>query len=1013
MSTDNEKKGTNEIVNVRKEVDEVLSGKRFILMGKIEKIRASGEKAPYDFLLLTSDNKKHCCFLTPLTIFESDTYTEGANVLVVATRIKPEKIHAIMVDKLSEEAFRKTFADVRAFNKSLESIESSKKSSKALSEKGHKKLPDVFYKLPKNVQNSILNQLSSSDTFEENESLKYLDDSNIYELKYKLCKNTYPPRTQKRIEALLQGHGGANGRERLHCIMNINTGYDPEKVSADEMVKQLNKVVCGHTAVMSEIEMAVNTANRTGRGVKLLLIGPSGTGKSKFAVELGKIRKKPVSVINCSMLTSVLDVAGCDNSYSDSSLGAFGQEFYENRTTDITMIWDEFDNVTHENNKDGDPDTVFNDMLSDKAIYYDKYLEADFNVKNTWIIACCNDESKIAPRILNRFTKIYINDYSDEEKFVIAKSYMLPELYEEYSFDASEIFDDSTIKYVVENFGIKYGCRDIKACLRKLLIRAIDEERNISGEPFTCEEIDIILDKENLLNDPVAVCKLHKNSFSETDQMIIEKIISVINSPDKRDGSMEIAQTKLKTIADIYKNTVTPPSFDYNSFIDKVRSEISGRDELISAFARMMNYHERTGKIKNLLVIGPPGTGKTSTFTVMSKAVGWRFNKLSLNGVSKSDFLKGTGSFVHGGCPSEITKSLAVMGDNCILMLDEIDKIDRTQDTSVASALLDFLDSKVFMDNYLGVHIDCKKVFVVATANNEAAIAPELLDRFEVIRIDGYTKSEKKHIFKEHMLPRMLEEYKVSAEDYAFTDEAVDFLISNYSSTAGARELDTFAQKIIGEVTMKNNHYEIGIDDIREIIGKPPIVRKKGSIHNPGVVNGLSVNSYSGLGSLFEIQTVKSKTDRALGMAQECLKESHEIAHTVAGMMNGKCEENCYTTLYGDGYTKKDGPSAGVATVVSMISAETGIAVPSSYAFTGEISLMGTVHAVGGVEAKLEAAQEAGCTTVFIPQENYDYMGKETFDKFSLNVVPVSHINEVVNELFTAKETTKIKGLAV
>ncbi|MGN0533226.1 MAG: AAA family ATPase [Eubacterium sp.] len=865
-----------------------------------------------------------------------------------------------------------------------------------------------FHMLPKAVKNNILGQMSSAETFDKYKSAEHISDMKLLKLKYKLCKNTYPPKTQSRIEALLAGCEGSDSGKLLNYIMNINTAYTPEKVSADEMVKQLDKVVYGHDAAKREIAMAVSSAIRSGKGVRLLLIGPNGTAKTRLIQAIGNARKKPLHIINLSNISSILDLAGCDKTYSESAPGTLWDGFYSLGSTDITLGLDEIDCTVHSNNKDGDPDSVLSEMLSCQA-FTDKYLDAQFSVRSTWIIAAAVDESKISPKILNRFQKIYINDYSKEDQFVIAKSYMLPELYEEYSFDASEVFDDSTIKYVVENYGIKSGCSDIEAYLRKLLTKAVDECRVV---PFSFEEIDTILDRENLMNDPIAVYRFHKDAFSKTDQKIIEKSISTINSPDKHDGSMEVAQTKLQYIADIYKNTVTPPPFDYNSFIDKVKSKISGRDELISAFARMMNYHERTGKIKNILLVGPPGTGKTSTLTVMSNAVGWRFNKISLNGVSKSDFLKGTGSFVHWGCPSEITKSLSVMGDTCVLILDEIDKIDRTQDNSVASALLDFLDSKIFMDNYLGVHINCNRVLVVATANNQAAIAPELLDRFEVIRIDGYTKSEKKKIFKEIMLPRMLKEYRVSAEDYAFTDEAVDFLISNYSSTAGARELDTFAQKIIGEVTMKNSHYEIGIDDIREIIGKPPIVRQKGITNKPGIVNGLSVNS-CGLGSLFEIQTVISKTDKVLGMAQECLKESHDIAHTVAGMINSDCEDHCYTTLYGDGYTKKDGPSAGVATVVSIISAEAGIAVPSSYAFTGEISLMGTVHAVGGVEAKLEAAQEAGCKTAFIPQENYDYMGKETFDKFSLKVVPVSHINQVIDQLFTSKETTKIKGLAV
>lgn len=1014
MNTNN-KDIMNEIIDDTKANNDVLGAKRFVLKGKITQIRKDDEKAPYDFLLATEDGKKLCCFLISKTMYDASVYAEGTEVCVLAARIRTGKIHVIIIDKFSEKIFNEMNDYIKKFNERLANVdfksESPKEEKKVSSAPAPKKLPAQFYKLPKDIQANIAAQLMS-ETFEIYKSVKYITDPEAYKLKYTLCKNTYPPKTQGRIEMLMSARGGSKSSNRLHYIMNINTGYVPEKVSSDDILKSLDKVIYGHTAAKQEIASAINSATITGKGLKLLLIGPCGTGKSELAAAIGAARKKPYSIINCSSVTSIVDAAGCDSVYDNSTPGIIGEEFYKAGTTDMTMVLDEYDNLTHENRKDGDPDSVFNDMFSEKGIYSDSYLEADFNCSNTFFIACCNDESKIAPRILNRFTKIYVSDYSAEEKFTIAKSYILPKLFKEYAWNMNnDVFDDDTIRYVIENFSVKSGCRDIKNYLRKLLIKAINENRDVTGKHFSCDEIDVALDKKNLLNDPVAVYSLNKNNFSKTDQKLIEKNISVINSPDKFDGSMELAQKQLDYISDIYKHRINPPSFNYDAFIKEVDSKISGRAELKSAFARMMNYFERTGKTKNLLVIGPPGTGKTETFTAMAKAVGWPFNKISLNGVSKSEFLKGTPSFTHSGSPSEITKSLSVMGDTCILMLDEIDKIDRSQDTSVASALLDFLDSKIFKDNYLGVHIDCKKVLVVATANNENAIAPELLDRFEVIRINGYTKNEKKSIFTNYMLPRMLDDYKVSSTDYNFTDAAVDFLITKYSSTAGARELDTFAQKIVGEITMKHQKYVIDVPDIIDIIGKPPIERRKlGVCNTPGVVNGLSVNSYSGLGSLFEIQTVKSKTDKTLGMAQECLRESHQIAHTVAGMLNDNCADNCYTSLYGDGATRKDGPSAGVATTVSIISAEKGMPVPSDYAFTGEINLMGYIHAVGGVEAKIEAAQEAGCTHVFIPKDNYDYIGEDNFEKYDITVIPVSHINEVVEAVFHNK--TKNKRMA-
>ena len=394
------------------------------------------------------------------------------------------------------------------------------------------------------------------------------------------------------------------------------------------------------------------------------------------------------------------------------------------------------------------------------------------------------------------------------------------------------------------------------------------------------------------------------------------------------------------------------------------------------------------GKAPILCFVGPPGVGKTSLGQSIARATGRKFVRVSLGGVHDEAEIRGHRRTYIGALPGNIVHALRKAGArDCVMMLDEIDKLGAGFQGDPASALLEVLDPEqngTFRDNYLGVPFDLSSVLFIATANMMDTVPGPLRDRMEVIELSGYTEEEKLQIARRYLVQRQLEANGVSAEQCAISDEAIRRIIHDYTREAGVRSLERTIGSVFRHAAMRIAEeqvarVEIGPEDLPAILGAPRFeseMAMRTSI--PGVATGLAWTPVGGDILFIEATRIPGGGRLILtGQLGDVMKESAQAALSLVksrarsfGIDEALFEKSDIHIHVPAGAIPKDGPSAGVAMTMALVSLLTGKPTRSDTAMTGEISLRGLVLPVGGIKEKVTAASRAGITTVLLPSRN-------------------------------------------
>ena len=441
-----------------------------------------------------------------------------------------------------------------------------------------------------------------------------------------------------------------------------------------------------------------------------------------------------------------------------------------------------------------------------------------------------------------------------------------------------------------------------------------------------------------------------------------------------------------------------------------------GLEKVKERIVEYLAVQARSTKLKGpiLCLVGPPGVGKTSLGRSVAKATGREFIRISLGGVRDESEIRGHRRTYIGSMPGKIIQSLKkAKTNNPLILLDEIDKMGQDFRGDPASALLEVLDpeqNSTFVDHYLEVEYDLSNVMFITTANSYNMPGP-LMDRMEIIPLAGYTEDEKREIARQHLLPKQIAANGLKKGEFAVDDAALTHVIRYYTREAGVRSLEReiakLARKAVTEI-LKGKTKSVSVDTakVEEYLG---VQRHRYGLaeleDQVGVVTGLAWTSVGG--DLLHIEALKlpgkgrMKTTGKLG---DVMKESIDAAASYVrsispqiGVKPPKFETMDIHVHVPDGATPKDGPSAGLAMVTSIVSVLTGIPVRKDIAMTGEVSLRGNAMPIGGLKEKLLAALRGGIKTVLIPEENAKDLAEIPDNvKEGLTIIPVSHVREVL-----------------
>ena len=457
-----------------------------------------------------------------------------------------------------------------------------------------------------------------------------------------------------------------------------------------------------------------------------------------------------------------------------------------------------------------------------------------------------------------------------------------------------------------------------------------------------------------------------------------------------------------------------------------------GLDKVKERIIEFLAVQKRIEKLKGpiLCLVGPPGVGKTSLGKSIARATGRKFVRISLGGIRDEAEIRGHRRTYIGSLPGKIIQMMKKAGTkNPLFLLDEIDKVGSDYRGDPSSALLEALDpeqNKQFNDHYLEVDYDLSDVMFVTTANT-LNILPPLLDRMEIIRIPGYTEDEKANIAQKFLIPKQSTDNGLKKDEWKISPEVIKKIIRDYTRESGVRNLEREISKIARKIVKKlDSKEEVNNDLLEKDISGFLGVKKYNfgeieSENKVGVTTGLAWTEVGG--EILKIESVnmpgKGKM-QITGKLGEVMQESVKAAKSYVrskslefGIIPPLFEKKDFHIHVPEGATPKDGPSAGIAIVTSIISSITGIPVNKDIAMTGEVTLRGNVLQIGGLKEKLLAAHRAGIKKVLIPADNQkDLIEIPEVIRKSIQIISVKTVDEVLKHALT-KELKPVKWVEI
>ena len=656
----------------------------------------------------------------------------------------------------------------------------------------------------------------------------------------------------------------------------------------------------------------------------------------------------------------------------------------------------------------------------------DKIPEVDV-ITNDSIIRAVVEKLNNLPNVLSLLNKSTLN-LVNKVKNAAELCYILASNLQASTEEKQSILECNNINTLMEKIVLLLSGEQTKAQIEENIANSVRESTEKSQKEYFLREKLKAIKKElgettDGNNSPESILeKVENNPYPEN---IKKKVKSELNKFDMMpQGSLEAAliQSYLDVLLSIPWWEKTEDDEDLNHVEAILNEDHYGLENPKKRIIEYLAIKKLTGNLKSpiLCFYGPPGTGKTSLGKSIARALGRKFFKASLGGISDEAEIRGHRRTYVGSLPGRIIQGMRKAGvTNPVFLLDEVDKLASSYKGDPASALLEVLDpeqNNQFNDNYVEEPYDLSDVLFICTANYLENIPGPLRDRLELIQLSSYTEIEKMHIVKEHLIKKQIAINGLKEEQVEFDDEAIKFIIRSYTREAGVRELERKIASCLRKVAVnfvKDPNIGktlINEDKVREFLGTP-IFEDSHKEKEPqiGVVTGLAYTEYGGDILPIEVNYFKGKGALILtGHLGDVMKESASIAldyvKSNAELFQIDPEifiNNDIHIHVPEGAVPKDGPSAGVAMTCAIISCLSKRPVSPDVAMTGEVTLRGQALPIGGLREKSLAALRCGIKTIIVPKENkkdVDELPQEVKD--SLKIVFMSNVEDAVKICF-------------
>jgi ATP-dependent Lon protease len=570
-------------------------------------------------------------------------------------------------------------------------------------------------------------------------------------------------------------------------------------------------------------------------------------------------------------------------------------------------------------------------------------------------------------------------------------------------------------------YGLMQGEMSVMQVEKKIKTRVKSQMERTQREYYLNEQMKAIQqelgDGEDGKNEVAELeAKIAETKFSKEAREKAEAELKKLKNMSPMSAEATVVRNYLDWMLSIPWGTKSRVKKDLGKAQQVLDDDHFGLEKVKERIVEYLAVQQRSAKMKGpiMCLVGPPGVGKTSLGKSVAKATGREFIRISLGGVRDESEIRGHRRTYIGSMPGKIIQALKkAKTTNPLILLDEIDKMGQDFRGDPASAMLEVLDpeqNNTFMDHYLEVEYDLSNVMFLTTSNSYNMPGP-LLDRMEIIPLSGYTEDEKREIAKQHLVPKQIKNHGLKAKEFSIDDSALTEIIRTYTREAGVRNLERDVAKIARKALTKIIKKEaetvhVTAANIEDFLGvkkfRYGLAEQEDQV---GVVTGLAYTSVGG--ELLSIEALRlpgkgrMKTTGKLG---DVMKESIDAASSYVRSISPQIgvKPPVFDTIdihvhVPDGATPKDGPSAGLAMVTSIVSVLTGIPVRKDIAMTGEVSLRGNAMPIGGLKEKLLAALRGGIKTVLIPEENAKDLPEIPDNvKEGLDIIPVTHVSDVL-----------------